>query len=166
MIRSLGFEVRKKGKDFEIAGVPDSIIERFSRRTETIEDRAEELGMTDPIAKGKLGPKTREGNVAAHWTPDALRWEWAGRLTSSELASLEEAYQSRVQPSDVTQRAADIVNEVLGRHVGRGAIPERRVMMEMLRAGMGQVTVEAVQRELADRPLERVGTGRERALLL
>jgi len=166
LIGSLGFKVRRKGKDFEIAGVPDELIGRFSRRTETIEDKADVLGMTDPRAKGKLGPKTREGNVAAHWTPDALRWEWAGRLSHSEVRTLEEAYESRTQPSELTQSAGDIVSETLRRHRGRGAIPERCLVMEMLIAGMGDVTVESVRRELAKRPVERVGDGRECALLL
>ncbi len=166
LIGSLGFQVRKNGKDFEIAGVPDEVLEGFSRRKEVVENKALELGVVDPKVKGTLGPKTREGSVASFWTPELLRREWVGRLSRGELEALADAYHRRVTPPNDIERLTEIVDEALHRFAGRGAVSERRLLMHMLTLGMGEVTVEAIRQELANRPAIRVGEGRERALVL
>lgn len=42
--REFGVEVVRKGRNFEVAGVPESVIERFSKRREQIERIAREMG--------------------------------------------------------------------------------------------------------------------------
>jgi conjugative relaxase-like TrwC/TraI family protein len=166
LIGSLGYKVERDGKDFEVAGVPSGVLKDFSRRTEVVEQKALELGVTDPRLKRMLGPKTREGGLAAFWTPDYLRQEWARRLLPEEAQALADIYHRRMPRSENPDRAREIVDETLQRYAGRGAVPERRLLTAMFVSGMGEVTVEAVRRELAGRPGTRIGQGRELTLLL
>jgi hypothetical protein len=146
--------------------VPSGVLKDFSRRTEVVEQKALELGVTDPRLKRMLGPKTREGGLAAFWTPDYLRQEWARRLLPEEAQALADIYHRRMPRSENPDRAREIVDETLQRYAGRGAVPERRLLTAMFVSGMGEVTVEAVRRELAGRPATRIGQGRELTLLL
>jgi conjugative relaxase-like TrwC/TraI family protein len=166
LIGSLGYKIERDGKDFEIAGVPSKVLKGFSRRTEVVEQKALELGVTDPDWKRMLGPRTREGGLSAFWTPDYLRREWTSRLLPEEAQALADIYHRRTTPSENPDRAREIVDETLQDNAGRGAVTERRLLTAMLVAGMGEVTVEAVRRELAQRPASRIGVGRELALLL
>jgi len=54
-LKQLGYGIRRKGKGFEIAGVTDALIDKFSRRKNAIEKKARELGITSAEAKDKLG---------------------------------------------------------------------------------------------------------------
>ncbi len=166
LIGSLGYKVERDVDDFEIAGVPSGVLKGFSRRTEVIEQKALELGVIDPDRKRMLGPRTREGGLAAFWTPDYLRQEWSRRLLPEEGQALAEIYHRRIPRSENPDRAREIVDETLQRYAGRGAVPERRLLTAMFVSGMGEVAVEAIRRELAQRPVSRIGEGRERALLL
>ena len=82
-LQELGFCVERDQDDFEIAGIPADVLTRFSRRTELIERSAQERGITDPVSRRKLGPRTKErrGKLCGL---DALRKEWKERLTRPE----------------------------------------------------------------------------------
>jgi conjugative relaxase-like TrwC/TraI family protein len=62
-MRDLGYGVEAKGKFWEIGGVPDTVIEKFSQRRDQIEALAEQLGITDPAEKDRLGATSREKKV-------------------------------------------------------------------------------------------------------
>lgn len=166
LMHALGYKIKRDGKDFEIAGVPSGLLKGFSRRTAVVEQKALELGLTDPSRKRKLGPKTREGGLAAFWTPVYLRQEWSKRLRPDEAKALADIHQQRTPPSENPDRACEVVDETLRHYAGHGAITERKLLMAMLVSGMGEVTVEGVRRELAGRQAMRIGKGRELALVL
>lgn len=54
-LRNLGFEIEKKGKIFDIKGVPEEVNAHFSKRTndikKNIEEKQAELGTTSDVAK-------------------------------------------------------------------------------------------------------------------
>ena len=54
-LEHLGFEVTRKGRYFDLDGVPQNAIGKFSRRTKLIEEEARTRGITDPEEKGQLG---------------------------------------------------------------------------------------------------------------
>ena len=57
--KTLGYVIdRRGGKEWEIAGVPQSVIDKFSKRTAQIEAEAEKLGITDAAAKPSWGQKS------------------------------------------------------------------------------------------------------------
>jgi len=56
---TLGYQIRQTGTSFEIEGVPQQVIDLFSKRTDQIGRVAREKGITDPKERGELGARTR-----------------------------------------------------------------------------------------------------------
>ena len=79
----VGYDIERKKNDFEIAGFNRELIDKYSRRTLNIEERARELGITYAEDKAALGAKTRSGKDG-NLDRDAQKKEWLNRLTKSE----------------------------------------------------------------------------------
>lgn len=56
---ALGYQVKLTDKSFEIEGVPQNVIDLFSKRTDEISRAAKEKGITDAKELDKLGARTR-----------------------------------------------------------------------------------------------------------
>jgi conjugative relaxase-like TrwC/TraI family protein len=165
-LQDLGFEIERPRDDFEVLGIPSRALKRFSRRTELIERLARERGITNPRWKAELGPKTRE-RKAEQCGLGALRKEWKARLTREERQQLTSVYRRK------TGFARQVSGEVLAvdqaiEHclVPQAAVPERRLVTEALKRGIGAVTVERVTREVANRALVRSDVGGRRMVRL
>ena len=144
-LQDLGFGVERKRDDFEIAGIPADVLKRFSRRTALIEKVAEEKGITDPDRKAELGAETREKKgVALGWerlaqgmerTPDRPRnagcWR---RFTRREHVA--------ARPQRGEGGAVD--HAIEHSFVREAVVPERKLVTEALKRGIGAVTVEGV----------------------
>ncbi|HEY1270437.1 MAG TPA: MobF family relaxase [Gemmataceae bacterium] len=154
-LQDLGFGVERKRDDFEIAGVPKDVLKRFSRRTALIEKVAGERGITDPDRKAELGAETREKKGAAlGW--DTLRKEWNARLSDKEreaLAAVHRRERTAAWPDRGEGLAVD--HSIEHSFVREAVVPERKLLTEALKRGIGSVTVEGVTREMAKRPLIR-----------
>jgi len=152
-LQELGFGVERNGKDFEIAGIPPDVLKRFSQRTELIERLAQERGITDPRWKAELGPKTREKKGAACGL-DTLRKEWKTRLTGQERQVLASVYRRESPYARQVNGEGPAVDHAIEHCFLREAVvPERTLVAEALKRGIGAVTVENVTRELGNRPL-------------
>jgi conjugative relaxase-like TrwC/TraI family protein len=152
-LQELGFGIERKGDDFEIAGIPPDVLTRFSRRTALIERLAQERGITDPRWKAELGPKTRE----KRWAPcglETLREEWISRLTVQERQVLASVYHRETPCARQFNQEAPAVDYAIEHCFAHEAVvPERTLVTEALKRGIGAVTVESVTREVANRPL-------------
>jgi conjugative relaxase-like TrwC/TraI family protein len=74
-LQELGYSVRKTKDAFEISGIPDSTLKKFSLRTSQIDRVAEKLGITDPKVKAKLAATTREAKLGSIPYPELVeRW--------------------------------------------------------------------------------------------
>ena len=82
-LRDLGYEIRRKGKSFELAGIPLSLVKKFSRRTAQVEILAKQRGIADDYQKSKLGALTREAKTKAYTTEQLIEL-WKERLTPEE----------------------------------------------------------------------------------
>src|SRR5579875_2378004 len=154
-LQDLGFGVERKRDDFELSGIPRDVLKRFSRRTAVIEQVAEEKGISDPKRNDKLGQETREKKgKPLSW--DALRKEWDGRLTDTERKTLA-AVHGRETPYARPIGGQELaVDHAIGHSFVREAVvPERKLLTEALKRGLGAVTVEGTKIELAKRPLIR-----------
>jgi len=154
-LQDLGFGVERTRDAFEIAGIPKDVLGRFSRRTALIEKVAKELGITDPDRKGELGAETREkkGN-ALSW--DELRKKWDKRLSDEErdvLAAVHRREDVAARPEPSEQLAVD--HAIAHSFTREAVVPERKLLTEALKRGIGAVTVEDVTREMRERPLIR-----------
>ncbi len=151
-LQDLGFGVERNRDDFEIAGIPPDVLKRFSRRTALIERVAQERGITDPRWKAELGPKTREKKG----TPRSLesqRKEWNTRLTGQERRVLESVCRRKTPyPREFNGEAVAVDQAIEHCFVCQAMAPERKLVTEALKCGIGAVTVENVTREVRHRP--------------
>jgi conjugative relaxase-like TrwC/TraI family protein len=154
-LQDIGFGVERKRDDFEIAGIPRDVLKRFSRRTAVIEKVAEEKGISDPKRKDKLGQETRENKgKALSWA--ALRKQWNARLSDKERETLVAVHGRQTpyaRPIGGEERAVD--HAIEHSFVREAVLPERKLLTEALKRGIGSVTVEGVSREMGQRPLLR-----------
>ena len=154
-LQDLGYGVVRKRDDFEIAGIHKDILGRFSRRTDQIEKIAQEKGITDPDRKAELGAETRE-NKGKNLSMPELQKEWRSRLTEDEQDWIAEIYRREAKPTrpEPGERTA-VAHAIEHSFVRDAVVPERKLMTEALKRGLGAVTVEQTAKELEARPLIR-----------
>jgi conjugative relaxase-like TrwC/TraI family protein len=154
-LQDIGFEVQRKRDDFEIAGVPADVLKRFSRRTTQIEKLAEKLGITDAKRKDGLGAATRE-RKGKPLSLASLRKEWNKGLSDKEREQLA-AVHAREHAFTRAEHGEAMAVDHATQHcfVREAVVPERKLVTEALKRGLGSVTVEDVTREMGERPLIR-----------
>lgn len=154
-LQDIGFGVERKRDDFEIAGIRPDVLKRFSRRTALIEKLAEERGILDPDRKAELGAETREKKGSSlSW--ESLRKEWNARLTDPERKTLAAVHRRETKPGKRQRDESMAVDHALEHSFVREAVvPERKLVTEALKRGLGAVTVEDTAREMRSRPLIR-----------
>src|SRR3989442_902255 len=59
-LAEVGYRIERTAKGWELAGVPQRVLDEFSRRTEQVEQKAKELGITSAKEKDGLAALTRE----------------------------------------------------------------------------------------------------------
>ena len=121
-----GFAIaRQGGKQWEIVGIPQAMIGKFSKRTDEIETEAERQGIVDARQKAELGAKTRS-RKQKELTPAELRKAWDAQLTDDERDALAAVYRREPPPSspvaamDAVAFAIAHCSEKLQRHPGTG----------------------------------------------
>jgi conjugative relaxase-like TrwC/TraI family protein len=159
-LRELGLPLAKTPVGWEVQGFSKTTLEKFSRRTRQIEAVAEAKGITDANEKAELGAKTRRGK-AKHLSMQELRALWTERLDADEQATidglrgedvilLEPAAEQGEQPArglPVTMALTFACQHVFERN---SVVSERRLIAEMLNAGLGRFTVTEAEAALRD----------------
>ncbi len=152
-LQNLGFEVERKRDDFELSGLPAGVLKRFSRRTTLIEQVAADRGITDPKLKDALGAETRE-NKSKALDSFALRRTWDSELTHTERQALAAVHRREEPVTRFAPGETMAVDYALEHTFTRESVaPQRKLLTEALKRGIGSVTVEGVRQELARRPL-------------
>ncbi|MDA8021286.1 MAG: relaxase domain-containing protein, partial [Thermoanaerobaculia bacterium] len=155
-LAAMGYRVERDGKGFwDIAGVPETVKAKFSRRTQEIEAAAKELGIVDEQALAELGAKTREAKGEAVSLSE-LQAEWNERLTAPEREAIEaihgDADGSGAPPSiSATEALKHGAAHLFER---RSAVSVRQLAESALRRGFGAVGVDDAWREMAKRQAE------------
>jgi conjugative relaxase-like TrwC/TraI family protein len=154
-LQAMGLAVTRKRDDFELAGFSPDLLKRFSRRTELIDKVADERGITDAAEKAELGAETREGKQKElGWK--ALTREWDSRLTEVERTMVGDLGGRKRAPVKTERGESMAVDHAIEHSYVRDAVvPERKLMTEALKRGLGTVTVERAAGELGRRPLIR-----------
>lgn len=147
-LEALGYVIeRRGGNDWEIAGVPQSAIDLFSKRTAQIESEAKRLGITDAKAKAELGAKIRAKKIKDLTLPE-LRKAWAAQLTDGERDALAAVYRREIPAAEkITAReaAAYAVAHCFEREA---VVAERELVRVALLHGLGDVAAGQVRAEL------------------
>jgi conjugative relaxase-like TrwC/TraI family protein len=149
-LTELGYRIERNDKGWEIAGVPQSVSDKYSRRTAEIEAEAKKRGITDPARKAELGAKTRRSKEEGMST-DALREYWDGKLTPAEAAAMD-AVQATASGEGDAKRAVtpgQAMRHAVGHVFARdSAVADKALLEEALRFGVGALTPEDVKPEL------------------
>lgn len=169
-LEELGLATERTKTGWELAFVPPAAIEKFSRRTALIEERAEADGITGPVAKAELGAKTRE-RKAEGLTLAELRRVWDARLSEAErsaLASVAAQVGRDPLPRDATSAQRAVAQAMEHCFERAAVVPERRLLAEAMRRSVGKATPKAVARDFdrrglitAERDGRRLATSRE-----
>ncbi len=155
-VADLGYGIDRTKNAWEISGIERSTIEKFSRRTNKIEEVARASGITDPDQKGQLGAKTRQ-KKQDELPPEALRAAWDSRLTPAEREALRKGkflvrvFRSRDTPS--TEASVD--HALLHVFELSSVVSEKQLLATALKRGVGSVDVEEVKREMNKRDIIR-----------
>lgn len=153
-VKDLGYNLRTTPQGWEIAGVSDSLIRRFSRRSEQIEAEARKRGLSG-AAKDALGARLRDPKIPEQSRTE-LRIAWRARISAAEYAALEALRdpQPRVHADlrerEVLPERADrlllgeaLMYRAIAHHFEREAVvSERRLQTTALRFGHGQIAAE------------------------
>jgi conjugative relaxase-like TrwC/TraI family protein len=149
-LSDLGLPIARTKKGWELAGVGKGLIDRFSRRTKQIEEKAREMGIDDPHAKDELGARTRESKQKDLTFPE-LQDTWRGRMTPQEidaLKTLERRIGGDSEPQD-ENAAARALEYAIGHEFERKSVtPERQLLATALRHGAGRASAEQILGEV------------------
>jgi conjugative relaxase-like TrwC/TraI family protein len=144
-LAALGYGIEKTAKGWEISGVSRPVIDKFSRRTATIEKLAREKGISTAKGKDALGAKTRE-NKRDGLTMDDLKAEWQSWLSDAESDALRQA-KDLPQKAPLWADAAAVDYALKHSFERQSVISEKQLMTEALKHGVGFVSVEGVKKE-------------------
>lgn len=151
-MEEIGFTTQRRKRGWELAGVPESAIRKFSRRTALIEELARERGIIDAAAKGELGATTRE-RKSKELSLTELRRDWMARLTPEEFEAITAGGRESSAPED-TAHARQAVEHAISHCFERSAVvPERTLLTEAIKRATGTASPEAVARVLNDQNL-------------
>lgn len=146
-MRQLGYGIARKGKFWDVAGLPDELLKTFSRRTAEIEAAAAELGVTSPNAKANLGKRTRQ-RKAKELSPELIRTDWHSRAGITGRAAIaavtKAANRAPKEHPDITAKSA--MDYALSDAFDRASVAtEKSIFATALRRGFGDVMPETVR---------------------
>jgi conjugative relaxase-like TrwC/TraI family protein len=146
-LQELGYSIRATKDAFEIEGVPDSVLKKFSLRTSVIERVAEKLGITDPRIKAKLGATTREAKDSSIPYPELVdRWE--SQLSKDEASAVATVAQDKHPRAAGHQNALHAQFAIDHMFERQSVVDERRLLALALKHGMGEATPEGIRTEM------------------
>lgn len=186
-LRALGYSTVAKGKAFEIAGIPETSLRQFSRRTQRIEEIARKRGIMDAKAKDGLGAASRESKL--YGVPlSEMRKQWIAELEPEVYRQIMAMYAKSLEKDQAAQTEAEGAvafdgiwpNDDLGQTDGanerralefallhcferQSVVTERKLLETAIRFGVGIVDVQRLQELVRSHSniLRRTHEGRE-----
>jgi len=144
-LQELGYSVRKTKDAFEISGIPDATLKKFSLRRQQIDQVAEKLGITDPKVREKLAATTREAKLSSIPYPELVQ-RWSALLLPPETEALRNA---RGKPIRIVLQDQAHARYAVDHAFERASVlDQRRLLTVALRHGVGEVTPERVMAEV------------------
>jgi conjugative relaxase-like TrwC/TraI family protein len=132
----------------QLKGVPQSVLDKFSRSSKRIDKESAAQGVTDGIGKHKIADKLRESR-RADLPDDQLMADWQGRLTDAEREALQKVKDKQIEagpaitPSEATRYAIDHLFQ------REDVITERKLRKTAVHYGIGYVAPEDIDNEVS-----------------
>jgi len=138
-LMNLGYRICPTDKSFEIDGVPQRVIDLFSKRTDQIGRIAKEQGITDAKELAELGARTRAKKQKG-MSMDGLQEAWRGQIAAiGELDKVEPDKIPRAAiktaPPLTPQQCVD--HALLHGFERASVLPDRQIMESALRHAIG-----------------------------
>jgi conjugative relaxase-like TrwC/TraI family protein len=144
----LGYRIRRTDTAFEIAGVPEYVINLFSKRTNEIGQIAKELGISDPSELDQLGARTRAKKQKG-LTMTQLKAEWRKQIFAMGMRDKGEGDQPIRfapvnEPPAITPKHC-IDYALTFRFERASVMQDRRILETAYRYGIGHSSVKVDQ---------------------
>ena len=146
-LADLGYQVERTAKAWELAGVPQRVLDEFSRRTEQVEQKAKELGITSAKEKDGLAALTRERKQKQLSKAD-LRELWDDRISADERAAIQRTPQQPVLERQKVSEMKAMDFAVKHCYERASIVTNKELLRQALRYGVGDVSVEQTKRQL------------------
>ena len=147
-----GYQIRKTTTSFDMKGVPQQVIDLFSKRTDEIGRVAKEKGMTDPKEKDALGAKTRAKKQKGASMAD-LRSDWITQIRALPAEKGGDGDQIVRHAPDVeksTLTAQDCVDYAIDHCFERASVMDgKRILAVAYRRAIGHPEVSAKEIDAA-----------------
>lgn len=144
----LGYRIRRTKTAFEIVGVPQRVIDLFSKRTDEIGRIAKELGITDQAELDALGARTRSRKQKG-LSMSELKQAWRQQIFALGMNDTGEGAQAirfGALPSSPLLTPNQCLDHALSFRFERASVaPERRILETAYRHGIGNASVNVDQ---------------------
>ena len=146
-LAELGYRIERTAKGWELAGMPQRVLDEFSKRTEQVEQKAKELGITSAKGKDGLAALTRERKQKQFTKPE-LRELWNTRISAQERAGIQNILRNQVSsaPKISEMKAMDFAMQHC--YERASIVTDKELLRHALRFGMGDVDVAKIKRQL------------------
>jgi conjugative relaxase-like TrwC/TraI family protein len=145
-LNDLGYRIERTAKGWELAGVPQRVLDEFSQRTAQVEQKAKELGLTSAKQKDGLAALTRE-RKQKELSKQELRVGWQGRVSAEDRQAIQSrGHETPEEPKISEMKAMDFA--VQHCYERASIVTDKELLRNALRYGIGDVTVEQTKRQL------------------
>lgn len=146
-LAEIGYQIERTAKGWEIAGLPQRVLDKFSQRTEQVEQKAKELGITSAKEKDGLAALTRE-RKQKHLSKTELRELWEKRISPDERVAIKNSLGlSRPAVERVSEmKAMDFAIQHC--YERTSVVTGKELLRHALRFGVGDLDVEQTKRQL------------------
>jgi conjugative relaxase-like TrwC/TraI family protein len=146
-LADMGYRIERSAKSWELAGVPQRVLDEFSRRTEQVEQKAKELGITSAKEKDGLAALTRERKQKQLSKAD-LRELWGNRISADERAAMQNTSRQSVSERQKISEMKAMDFAVKHCYERASIVTDKELLRQALRYGVGDVDVEQTKRQL------------------
>lgn len=144
-----GYQIRRTAKSFEVVGVPQPVVELFSKRTDEIGRIAKEKGITDAKELSELGARTRAKKQHGHSMAE-LKADWRRQIRELPASGRLDGTQA-IRHAPVREKSALTVEQCVDHAIGHGferasVLQDRRLLEAAYRHSIGHrsLTLDAV----------------------
>jgi conjugative relaxase-like TrwC/TraI family protein len=146
-LAEMGYCIERTAKGWELAGMPQRVLDEFSKRTEQVEQKAKELGITTAKGKDGLAALTRERKQKELSKPE-LKEQWNERISADERAIIQNNLRNQVSdgPKISEMKAVDFAIQHC--YERASIVTDKELLRHALRFGVGDVDVTQTRRQL------------------
>jgi conjugative relaxase-like TrwC/TraI family protein len=153
-LERLGYSTVQRDGSFEVEGITETTIQRFSPRTEEIKEYIEQKNIQNPAQKAQVGVRTRKSKASAT-KGRSVREDW-DRAATDEEKSLIRGLKDRFTAHRQAKTLSDALDYALEKNFERsGVVRERDILQDVQRMALRTFSTEQYDKEYEKRGIVR-----------